>query len=165
MGVWLLTSHDYSPVVAVSAVLGATLAVLPAAATAGRSGLGRRLIGFSLGGLVALVVVSLTDLLLPPSRSSTSLVTTVAVLVVALLVVLIVSRTLALPTLLGAVVVALGILVAPASTGSQLALATIVPAVVAAIVASAVAGRPTENPVESSVAPSEDSSVSLDVPR
>ena len=165
VGVWLLTSHDYSPVVAVSAVLGATLAVLPAAATAGRSGLGRRLIGFSLGGLVALVVVSLTDLLLPPSRSSTSLVTTVAVLVVALLVVLIVSRTLALPTLLGAVVVALGILVAPASTGSQLALATIVPAVVAAIVASAVAGRPTENPVESSVAPSEDSSVSLDVPR
>ena len=156
VGVWLLAAHQYSPVIAVSAVLGATLAVLPAAATAGQGGLGRRLLGFALGAVVALVVVGIADVVIPPSRSSASLVTTVAVLVVALAVVLIVSRTLALPTLFGAVVVALGILAAPDSTGSTLALATILPAIVAAIVAAAAAGKPaTVDTDDASTSPTE----------
>ena len=55
-----------------------------------------------------------------------------------------------------AIVVALGILAAPDSTGSTLALATILPAIVAAIVAAAAAGKPaTVDTDDASTSPTE----------
>jgi len=56
------------------------------------------------------------------------------------LVVLVVGRSIAVPVLIGAVVVAFGLIAAEPAVGAVLLLVTVLPAVVAAIVAAAVGG-------------------------
>ena len=138
--VWLLADHASPATIALSAVMGTLLAVLPAAATAGRGGLGRRLFGYLIGVVVAMLTSAVMLSIVPPARSSTGVATTAAIVVVALLVVLVVGRSIAVPVLIGAVVVAFGLIAAEPAVGAVLLLVTVLPAVVAAIVAAAVGG-------------------------
>ncbi|MEZ5186505.1 MAG: MMPL family transporter [Candidatus Nanopelagicales bacterium] len=140
---WLLTSRlsiipdAASTAVAMSAVLGAVLALLPRAVGGGRGTFVIRAAGYTAGVLLALIVVSIITALVPPVSTPSAPVTAWAIVGTALLAVLVVGRSVALPMVLGSVALAVTYLVSGtgASLGSLLA-AALLPAVVTILVIS-----------------------------
>jgi len=138
---WLIDDRRSAVAIALSAVFGATLVALPATTTAGRSGVGRRMFGYVAGAIVSLLVASAVSSFVVTARANDTLSATVAVLVVALLILPLVGRSLALPVLLGSVVVSLVILTGQDAFGGGFALVALFPALVAALVTNAIAGE------------------------
>ncbi len=120
--------------VALSAVLGAVLALLPASLGGSRLS---RAAGYVLGALLALIVTSIIVALVPPAQAPSAPMTAWAIVATALLAVLVVGRTFALPLVLGAV--ALAVTVVVTGTGAALQVlfgATLLPALVTILVIS-----------------------------
>jgi RND superfamily putative drug exporter len=140
--VGLLAGRAAAVPVVVSAVLGAAVALLPAAATGGRAGLGRRLLGLAIGVLLAVGAASVVGGLVPPASTLTNAATVSAVVLVALLAVLALPRWIAVPAVLGAVSVAVTLLALQTSVAVAL-LVALVPALLAALVTEAAAGTGT----------------------
>ncbi len=137
---WVLISRlafipePASTSVAISAVLGAVLGLLPASLGGGRLS---RAAGYGLGALLALLVSSIIVALVPPAQAPSAPMTAWAIVATALLAVLVVSRTMALPLVLGAVALAVSLVL----TGTDAALqvlfgATLLPALVTILIIS-----------------------------
>jgi len=138
---WLIDDRRSAVAIAVSAVMGAALVALPASTTSGRSSVGRRLFGFIAGAIVSLLVASVVTSLVIPANSSETLSAAVSILVVALLILPLVGRSLALPVLLGSVVVSLVILTGQDAFGGGFIVVALLPALVSALVTGAIAGN------------------------
>ena len=140
---WTLTSRlsiiapSASTAVAMSAVLGAVLALLPKTVGGGKGTYLLRAAGYGFGVILALVVVSIIDAVIPPANAPSAPVTAWAIVGTALLAVLAVGRSLALPLVLGSVAMAVAYLLSgpEASLGSLLG-ATLLPAAVTILIIS-----------------------------
>jgi RND superfamily putative drug exporter len=153
--VGLLVGRVAAVPVVVSAVLGAAVALLPAAATGGRRGLGRRVLGFAGGALLAFGAAGVVAAVVPPASTLTNVATVAAVVLVALLAVLALPRWVAVPAVLGAVAVAVALL-AMAGAGAVVLLVSVVPALLAALVTEAAAGDVGAGPTRTPPSPEPD---------
>ena len=140
---WALTSRlsfipgSASTSVAMSAVLGAVLALLPRSVGGGRGTYAVRAAGYALGVVLALIVVSAISALVPPASTPSAPITAWAIVGSALLAVLVVGRSVALPMVLGAVAMAVTYLLSgPDSSLMSLFGAALLPAVVTILVIS-----------------------------
>ncbi len=140
---WVLTSRlDFIPEVtstsvAMSAVLGAVLGLLPRSVGGGRGTYMIRAASYALGVLLALIVVSILEALVPPAQALSAPVTAWAIVGTALLAVLVVGRSVALPMVLGAVAMAVSyLLTGPGSGLDSLFGASLLPALVTILVIS-----------------------------
>jgi putative drug exporter of the RND superfamily len=140
---WALTSRlsfipgSASTSVAMSAVLGAVLALLPRSVGGGRGTYVVRAGGYALGVVLALIVVSAISALVPPASTPSAPVTAWAIVGSALLAVLVVGRSVALPMVLGAVAMAVTYLLSgPDSSLLSLFGAALLPAGVTILVIS-----------------------------
>ncbi len=142
---WVLCSRlpgvppEAGVAVAVSAVLGGVLALLPARVEARAVG-AVRAVGVALGALLAVLVVSVVGALTPPADHGRGPLVAGAILAAALAVVLVVGRALAIPTVLGAVAAAVAEALVPAAGAvpTTVLLVAVGPALLALLVASAV---------------------------
>jgi RND superfamily putative drug exporter len=123
--------------VAMSAVLGAVLALLPRDVGGGRGTYLVRMGGYTLGVVLALIVVSVIAALVPPAQTPSAPVTAWAIVGTALLAVLVVGRSLSLPMVLGAVALAVAYLLSgqDAAVGALFG-ASLLPALVCVLVIS-----------------------------
>ena len=125
---WLLVSKlsimpaDARTAVATAAVLAAIAVLLPPGFGGGRGTLGVRTVGYLLGVVLALAVTGLLSVVVPPVQADNGAVTSWAIIITALLAVIVVSRAIALPLLLGAVAVAVGLGLMSSSTPSTMVL-------------------------------------------
>ena len=120
-----------------SAVLGAVLALLPRSVGGGRGTFLIRAASYTLGVVLALIVVSIIAALVPPAKIPSAPVTAWAIVATALLAVLVVGRSVALPLVLGAVAMAVSyLLTGPEAALQSLLGAALVPAMVTILVVS-----------------------------
>ena len=140
---WVLTSRlsfipdSASTTVAMSAVLGAVLALLPRSVGGGRGTFLIRAGSYTLGVVLALIVVSIIAALVPPAKIPSAPVTAWAIVATALLAVLVVGRSVALPLVLGAVSMAVSYLLTGPDAALQTLLgAALVPAMVTILIVS-----------------------------
>lgn len=140
---WVLTSRlsliadSASTAVAISAVLGAVLALLPRTVGGVRGTYLVRAAGYTLGVVMALLVVSLIDAVLPPASTQSAPITAWAIVATSLFAVLVVGRSVALPMVLGSVTLTVTYLLSGADAGlSSLLAAALVPAVVTILIIS-----------------------------
>jgi RND superfamily putative drug exporter len=123
--------------VAVSAVLGGLLVLVPALRPGSRTPLLARAAGLVLGGMLALVVVSVLEAIVPPLAPSRTVLTAWALLAVCLLAALLAGRSFGLPVAIGGIAVAVAVTVVPVGvTGLALAGVALLPALVAMLVAA-----------------------------
>src|SRR5690606_37114495 len=140
---WVLTSRlsfipdSASTTVAMSAVLGAVLALLPRSVGGGRGTFLIRAASYTLGVVLALIVVSIIATLVPPANLPSAPITAWAIVATALLAVLVVGRSVALPLVLGAVAMAVSYLLTGPDAALQAQLgAALVPAMVTILIVS-----------------------------
>jgi RND superfamily putative drug exporter len=140
---WVLTSRlsfipdSAATTVAMSAVLGAVLALLPRSVGGGRGTYMIRAASYTLGVVLALIVVSIIAALVPPAKIPSAPVTAWAIVATALLAVLVVGRSVALPLVLGSVAMAVSYLLAGPDAPLQTLLgAALVPAMVTILIVS-----------------------------
>ena len=140
---WVLTSRlsliadSASTAVAISAVLGAVLALLPRTVGGVRGTYLVRAAGYTLGVVMALLVVSLIDAVLPPASTQSAPITAWAIVATSLFAVLVVGRSVALPMVLGSVTLTVTYLLSGTDAGlSSLLAAALVPAVVTILIIS-----------------------------
>jgi len=120
--------------VAMSAVLGAVLALLPASLGGGRL---LRAAGYALGVVLALIVSAIIVALVPPAQAPSAPMTAWAIVATAMLAVLVVGRTIALPLVLGAVALAVTLVLTGADAALQVLFgATLLPALVTILIIS-----------------------------
>ncbi len=89
--------------IAVSAVMGAVIVLLPPGFAGGSGHRGVRALGFAVGVFLGLIVIGFLSVLIPPTEAIHGTVTSWTIVVISLLVVLFVSRSIALTILLGAI--------------------------------------------------------------
>ncbi len=133
---------DSTTAIALSAVLAGVAILLPGGADGARIGRPIRALGYAIGVLLGLVVLGLLSLFIPPVAADNGAITSWSIVLVGLLAVLVVGRTLALPTLLGAIstAIAVGLLSGAAPDSLTIILVTLLPAMTTFMVASIVVG-------------------------
>ncbi len=121
-----------NPVVAMSAVLGAVLGLLPETVSRGNSWL--RAFSFTAGAAVALVVGTVVTAMTPIGVQQDVPITAWVILASALLVVVAVGRSVALPMVLGAVAMAVAQMLDTSGAVATLLTASVLPALVTLLV-------------------------------
>jgi RND superfamily putative drug exporter len=139
---WLLVSRlsmiaePLSPAVAMSAVLGAVLALLPRTVGGARGSRVMRAGSYAAGAGLALLVVSIITAVTPPATLAGTPVTAWAIVASGLIAVVAVGRVAALPMVLGAVAMAVAQMLDGTGGLGTLLGAAILPAVVTMLVIS-----------------------------
>jgi len=123
-----------SPAVAISAVLGAVLALLPATVSRGNRWL--RAFSYTLGAVLALLVGTVITAIVPPAEMAATPITAWAIVASALLAVVAVARSIALPMVLGAVAMGVAQMLDLSDSIATLLTASLLPAVVTMVVIS-----------------------------
>ena len=156
---WFLVSRlpalpaDANTAIAVSATLGAVIVLLPAGFAGGSGSRVVRASGFAIGVFLGALVVSLFSMAIPPTKQADGIVTAWAIVVVGMLVILFVSRSIAMPIMLGAVSTAItySILAASLPGTGVLIIISFLPALITIVVTSlvvSVAGDRTVGPLD-----------------
>jgi hypothetical protein len=123
-----------SPAVAMSAVLGAVLALLPN--TLNRANRWARAFSYTLGAGLALGVATVITAMIPLAEQSSTPITAWAIVASALLAVVAVGRSIALPMVLGAVAMAVAQMLDTTGGVGTLVTACVLPALVTMVVIS-----------------------------
>ena len=126
--------------VAVAAVLGGVLVLLPPSLGGARTSVWTRLGGYVGGAVVTATVLAIIEAVVPPVGAAVGSTVAVGLVVVALVIVLVIARPAALSMVLGAVAAVVAAVSAPVSAGAStlsLLVAVLLPAVVAVVVAEA----------------------------
>lgn len=128
--------------IAMSAVLGGITTLLPVGFAGDKGSRPMRALGYIIGVVIGLLVISLLQLVVPPASADNGAITSWAIVLVALVAVMFISRPLTLPMLLGAIATALseGLLFNHGTDSSTLVLVALLPALVVIMVASVVVG-------------------------
>ena len=145
---WFLVSRlpalpfDARTPIAMAAVLGGVTVLLPPALSGGTSGRPFRAFGYFLGVILAMLVIGVLAIVVPPVPADNGAVTAWAIVIAALLAVLVIGRSLALPMLLGAIATAISMALMASYEPDSLTLMiiTLLPAMVTMMVASVIIG-------------------------
>ena len=125
-----------------AAVLGGVTVLLPPALSGGTSSRPFRAFGYFLGVILAMLVIGVLAIVVPPVPADNGAVTAWAIVIAALLAVLVIGRSLALPMLLGAIATAISMALMASYEPDSLTLMiiTLLPAMVTMMVASVIIG-------------------------
>ena len=145
---WFLVSRlpalpfDARTPIAMAAVLGGVTVLLPPALSGGTSSRPFRAFGYFLGVILAMLVIGVLAIVVPPVPADNGAVTAWAIVIAALLAVLVIGRSLALPMLLGAIATAISMALMASYEPDSLTLMiiTLLPAMVTMMVASVIIG-------------------------
>jgi len=145
---WFLVSRlpalpfDARTPIAMAAVLGGVTVLLPPALSGGTSSRPFRAFGYFLGVILAMLVIGVLAIVVPPVPADNGAVTAWAIVIAALLAVLVIGRSLALPMLLGAIATAISMALMSSYEPDSLTLMliTLLPAMVTMMVASVIIG-------------------------
>ena len=145
---WFLVSRlpalpfDARTPIAMAAVLGGVTVLLPPALSGGTSSRPFRAFGYFLGVILAMLVIGVLAIVVPPVPADNGAVTAWAIVIAALLAVLVIGRSLALPMLLGAIATAISMALMASFEPDSLTLMiiTLLPAMVTMMVASVIIG-------------------------
>jgi len=144
---WWLMSHlpgvptSMAAPIAASAIVGAILFLLPSVIAAGTTTVGRRVMAYCVGAFLSILAVLVLRFLAAPINVGTGVLSALAVVVVSLVIVMSLRRAIALPAVLGAMVVAITASVMGATgdvNGSLIFFVVYGPALFTALIASAI---------------------------